>query len=72
MNLNEPRPTFESCPECGQALHRDELDGHHCDEKRQFELAVRREVAAFEGEFGAWLGTRHGRFAAWLAERDRS
>lgn len=52
-------------------MHRDELDGHRCSEKRQSELAVRRELAAFERELGAWLGTPHGRFAAWLAERER-
>jgi hypothetical protein len=69
--VNEPRPTFTACSGCGEAVHRDELDAHRCDEKRQFELAVRREVTAFEGELGAWLGTSHGRFAAWLAERDR-
>jgi hypothetical protein len=71
MNVNEPRPTFAACPECGVALHRDELDGHRCDRKRQFESAVRRELVAFEGALGAWLGTPHGRFAVWLAERER-
>jgi hypothetical protein len=53
------------------ALHRDELDGHHCDRARQFAVALHREVTAFEVEFGAWLGTPHGRFAVWLAERER-
>jgi hypothetical protein len=71
MNVNEPRPTFEPCPECGEALHRDELDAHSCDEERRFELSVRRELSAFEGEFGDWLSTSHGRFAVWLAQRDR-
>jgi hypothetical protein len=52
-------------------VHRDELAGHRCDEERQLELAVGRELAAFEGEFGAWLDTPRGRFAAWLAERER-
>jgi hypothetical protein len=71
MKMNEPQPTFAACPECGEALHRDELVGHSCDTKRRFEVAVRRELTAFEGEFGAWLSTPHGRFAVWLAERDR-
>jgi hypothetical protein len=71
MNVNEPRPTFAACPECGEALHRDELDGHHCDETRQLELAVRRGLTAFERELGAWLGTPAGLFAVWVAERDR-
>jgi hypothetical protein len=52
-------------------LHRDELDGHRCDEERQLELVVSRALGAFEGELGAWLGTAHGRFAVWLAERER-
>ncbi|HEV7641384.1 MAG TPA: hypothetical protein VGO39_11000 [Gaiellaceae bacterium] len=69
--MDEPRPTFAPCPECGEALHRDELDGHRCDEQRQLELVVRRELTAFEGELGAWLGTPQGRFAGWLAERER-
>jgi len=69
--VNEPRPTFTACPECGEALHRDELDAHRCDAERQSQLAVRRELGAFEAELGAWLDTPHGRFAAWLAERER-
>jgi hypothetical protein len=71
MNLDEPRPTFDACPGCGQALHRDELDEHRCDEERQLQLAIRRAIIAFEGELRAWLGTPHGRFAVWLAARDR-
>jgi hypothetical protein len=71
MNLNEPRPTFAACSECGEAVHRDEWDGHRCDEARQLELLVRRELAAFEPELGAWLGTPGGQFAVWLAERQR-
>lgn len=69
--MNEPRPTFTACRDCGEAVHRDELDGHCCDEERQRELVVRRELTAFEGELEAWLGTLHGRFATWLAERER-
>jgi hypothetical protein len=71
MHVDEPRPTFAACPECGEALHRDELAEHRCDEERQLEVAVQRALTAFEGELGAWLGTPGGRFAVWLAERDR-
>ena len=71
MNVDEPRPTFAACPDCGEALHRDELDEHRCNEARQLEVAVQRALTAFEGELGAWLGTPDGRFASWLAERDR-
>jgi hypothetical protein len=71
MNVNEPQPTFVACPECGEALHRDELDEHSCDTERRFVVAVRRELVAFEGELQTWLGTPQGRFAEWLAERER-
>jgi hypothetical protein len=71
MNVNEPRPTFTACRECGEALHRDELAGHRCDEERQLELLARRELVAFEVELESWLRTPQGRFAAWLAERER-
>jgi hypothetical protein len=71
MHVDEPRPTFAACPECGEALHRDELDDHRCDEERQLEVAVQRALTAFEGELGAWLETPGGRFAVWLAERGR-
>jgi hypothetical protein len=71
MNVDEPRPTFTACRECGEALHRDELAGHRCDEERQLELLVRRELLAFGDELGSWLRTPQGRFAAWLAERER-
>jgi hypothetical protein len=71
MNVNEPRPTFSACRDCGEAVHRDDRDAHRCDEARQLERVVRRELTAFDGELGAWLGTMHGRFAAWLAEHER-
>ena len=67
--MSEPRPTFSACPMCGAAVHRDERAEHVCDEARQL---VRAELAAFDAELGDWLATPHGRFAAWLAERDRA
>ena len=63
----DSQPTFTACPTCGAAVHRDESAAHVCDEVQQF---VRVELAAFDSEFEAWLATPHGRFAAWLAERD--
>jgi hypothetical protein len=52
-------------------VHRDELEGHRCDEEPQADVVVRRELTAFDGELGAWLDTPQGRFAAWLAEHER-
>jgi hypothetical protein len=72
MDVNEPGPTFTACRDCGEALHRDERDGHRCDQGRQLERIVSRELAAFDGELVAWLGSARGRFAVWLAARERS
>jgi hypothetical protein len=36
---------------------------------RLFEL--REEIAAFDAQLAAWLVSARGRFAAWIAERDR-
>jgi hypothetical protein len=35
-------------------------------------LELRDEIEAFEDELGAWLRTARGRFAAWLAVRERT
>ncbi len=67
--MSESEPTFSACPRCGAALHRKERPSHVCDEARQL---VRAEVEAFDAELGEWLATPHGRFAAWLAERERA
>ena len=67
--MSELRPTFSACPSCGAAVHRDEHAGHVCDEARQL---VRAELAGFDSELGYWLATPQGRFAAWLAARDRA
>lgn len=60
----DSRPTFTACPTCGTALHRDEHDGHVCDEA----LAL---LAGFDSELAAWLETAHGRFAVWLTANSR-
>ena len=32
---------------------------------------LRGEIAAFDAQLASWLATARGRFAAWIAERDR-
>jgi len=54
------------CTECGASVELAISDLH---DYRIFEL--REDIAAFEAQLSAWLETVHGRFAAWLAERDR-
>ena len=47
---------------------------HVCDGERALDFRVfqlRGEIAAFDAQLSAWLASARGRFAAWIAERDR-
>jgi hypothetical protein len=35
-------------------------------------MIAQLEIDAFDAELAAWLATPQGRFAAWVAERDRA
>jgi hypothetical protein len=62
------------CAECGASVHVNERERHACDPERRLEyriFQVRDEVATFDDVLGAYLESPHGRFAQWLAERDR-
>jgi hypothetical protein len=51
-----------------------EREDHACDPIRQLEfrvLQLREEVAAFDTSLNDYLESPQGRFAQWLAERDR-
>ena len=72
--LEFPQPLHLPCPDCGQSVARGEQGGHACDEERRLDYVLfqlREEVAGFDGQLGEWLGSPAGRFAAWLAQRDR-
>ena len=74
MSVPFPQPRFMPCSECGAAVERSSKDEHVCDHGRlvDYEMfQLRDEVAAVEGEFGAYLDSRRGRFELWWAERDR-
>ena len=69
-----PQPTHSSCPECGASVARGALGAHSCDAERLLDFRVfqlRDEIEAFDDQLSAWLRTAAGRFATWLAERDR-
>jgi hypothetical protein len=66
--MSEPQ-TSNACPRCGAIVQRTERPSHICDEAP---ILVLLEIDAFEAELSAWLETPQGRFAAWLAERDRA
>ncbi|HEU0304896.1 MAG TPA: hypothetical protein VFR32_09985 [Gaiellaceae bacterium] len=62
------------CPECGASLAAGELDSHRCDPERQLEyqlFQLAAEVEGFDSALSAYLDSPEGRFAQWLAERDR-
>ncbi len=46
-----------------------------CEEMRLLDfrlLQLRDEIEAFDDQLSAWLRTARGRFATWLAVRDRT
>ena len=69
-----PQPQHLPCPECGESVACDDDAAHVCDDDRRLDyvlLHLREEIAEVEAQFRAWLDSPEGRFAAWLAERDR-
>ena len=51
-----------------------ERDAHVCDPEQLLDYRIfqlREEVASFESALREFLQSAHGRFAQWLAERER-
>jgi hypothetical protein len=62
------------CDECGASLRASERDTHTCDPERRLEyrlFMLQDEVAGFDERLSGYLTSPQGRFAQWLAERDR-
>ena len=69
-----PESRFTPCLQCGANIPKDEVHEHVCDGERVLDFRIfqlRTEIAAFDAQLTAWLATARGRFAAWIAERDR-
>jgi hypothetical protein len=69
-----PQSRFMPCAECGASVERAEADAHVCDRERWLEFRLfqlREDIAGFDAQLAAWLASARGRFAAWLAERER-
>jgi hypothetical protein len=69
-----PRSRYMPCPACGASVDRAEASLHACDAEQLLDFRLfqlREEIAAFDAQLAAWLASARGRFAAWLAERDR-
>jgi len=72
--LEFPKPRHLPCPDCGQSVPRGEEGGHACDDERRLDYVLcqlREEISGFDGQLAAWLASPAGRFAAWLAQRER-
>ena len=72
MFLSEPQ--HMPCNDCGASVARAKRDEHRCDVERRLDyelFQLRAEVDAFDLEFGVYLESTVGRFAAWYAARTR-
>jgi hypothetical protein len=61
------------CPDCGASVDRND-PAHECDPERRLDFVLfrlRDEIAAFAAELAKYLGTPHGRFEVYYAERER-
>jgi hypothetical protein len=69
-----PESAHMPCPECGVSLARTGAGDHVCDIERLVDFRLfqlRDEIAAFDAQLSRWLASAPGRFATWIAERDR-
>jgi hypothetical protein len=65
---------YMPCRECGASVAAADRETHACRPERlvQYQLfQLRDEIARFEDGFHGYLDSPHGRFAQWLAERER-
>jgi hypothetical protein len=70
-----PQSRYMPCAECGASVDRAGAGAHVCDTERVLDFRLfqlREEIAAFDAQLAAWLVSARGRFAAWIAERDRA
>jgi hypothetical protein len=65
---------YMPCTECGASVSVAAHDAHVCDPERKLDylmFQLREEVASFDEILREYLGSARGRFAQWVAERDR-
>lgn len=63
------------CAECGASVSVAASDQHVCDPERQLDFRMfqlREEIAAFDDALRGYFESAGGRFAQWLAERERT
>lgn len=62
------------CTECGASVRVAVRDEHVCDPERRLDYLIfqlREEISTFEESLRRFFDSAHGRFAVWLAERER-
>jgi hypothetical protein len=65
---------FMPCTECGASVSVASREQHVCDPERKLDylmFQLREEVASFDDVLREYLGSAKGRFAQWIAERER-
>jgi hypothetical protein len=65
---------FMPCTECGSSVAAAEREEHVCDPERLLDyrmFQLREEITGLEAGLREFLDSAQGRFAAWLAERER-
>jgi hypothetical protein len=67
-------PAFMPCSDCGASVARSVQQRHDCEDERLLEyrlFQLRDEIGAFDEHLSTYLASPQGRFAAFLAERER-
>ena len=75
MSTSFAHSSHMPCPDCGASVAHAEADAHVCEAERLLDyrmFQVRGELDLFEGAFAEYLDSPYGRFAQWLAERERT
>ena len=65
---------YMPCADCGASVSAAERETHVCDLERRLEYTLfqlRDEIGGFEDALRGYLDSPQGRFAQWLAERER-
>ena len=65
---------YMPCTECGASVSVAAQADHVCDPERKLDylmFQLREEVASFDEVLREYLGSAKGRFAQWVAARDR-
>ncbi len=74
MSTSFAHSSHMPCPECGASVAAGEQEAHTCDTDRRIDyqlFQLRKDVAGFDDALSDYLESPEGRFAQWLAERDR-